>query len=429
MKKKIGIISALLVVVIVAISTILLTNKDDDKSINLDNGIAYYYQNESGDYTQESYNNTWTTGYVLNIGKSSCNDITNPKDILDWDSVNKTVLMSTNKNNNCKLYFDKLTPGQTYTAEDFFKAFAKNGGLSGQGNLLQHTTSLPNSAGDDGYRYSGNNPNNFICFGPGSESYNNGTSIKCHDENLYRIIGYVPVELSTGTTTNLIKVIKSEYATANDLEIPSKGTPESDSHYANLKRVKELPKDGFRWNDIDEDDSINTWQDGSLYNALNINDNSFINKLGNWANIIENVKWNVGPNPAIAITSQVMYNSENDEEQGASTQVSAKIGLMYPSDYGFASSQKSWTTQIYNYNTDENQKNNWLYNAVYEWTISRDGSPDGAINVANEGHLGSDNGVYNVSYGVRPVFYLKSDVKLVNDNNIDGSMDHPFRLA
>ncbi len=425
MKKKIEIISILLVIVIVIISTILLTNKDDNKALNSNEStIAYYYQNGSG-YSEGS-SNTWTTGYVLNIGKSSCNNQENPKDILDWDSTSKTVLMTSNETNNCTLYFDKVTSGQTYTAEQFFTSFTQS---ISDGELLKHTTSLPNSAGDDGYRYSGNNPNNFICFGPGSSDYNNGISgAKCEDGNLYRIIGYVPVELSDGTKENRIKVIKSEYVTSNELGISSGGNVYYDLEYTVSKRVKNVESvQGFNWNKKEN----NNWTISSLYNALNTSKNGFMYKLKTtWTDKIETVIWNVGGYNSTEISARRMYDIENDIQYGASSKVSAKIGLIYPSDYGFASYRDSWTLNLWNYDNDSNRENNWLFNGVDEWTIFsflEDGMLAYFVDFA--GSLNSGE-VFSDSYisAVRPVFYLKSDVKLVNDNNIDGSASHPYRV-
>ena len=76
-------------------------------------------------------------------------------------------------------------------AEDFAKIVVKDSNTAnkttdqctnGIGGLIYHDGSITSEDGtvldaeDKGYRYSGCNPNNYICFGPGSENYNSGKS-------------------------------------------------------------------------------------------------------------------------------------------------------------------------------------------------------------------------------------------------------------
>ena len=85
------------------------------------------------------------------------------------------------------------------------------GKASGDGYLYYHNENLPDGAKDGSYRYSGNEPNNYVCL---------GTKIsleRCDDnKNLYRIIGIIPVKVGS-QTQNLIKLIKSEYVTKEEL--------------------------------------------------------------------------------------------------------------------------------------------------------------------------------------------------------------------
>ncbi len=428
MKKKIGIISALLIIVLVVILAILLTNKKENKPSNFTingSGISYYYEDENGDYVLEN-STEWSTGeYVLDIGESSCDEDSDPEYFIDWDPSNNEVILKTNANISCTLYFDKMLEQE--------KFFEKLLGKSGEGELLYHNSQLENGANDHGYRYSGDDPNNFICFGPGSEDYNNGTSKTCADKNLYRIIGYVPVTLSNGASTKLIKVIKSEYATASDLgKNKADGTLHFKKDYESLLRIKKAENiDGFDWNE----QSGNIWKNSSLYQALNNNENSFIYNLGNWESKIENVKWNVEGYNMVNITAGEMYDKEKNSLYGAKTKVSAKIGLMYPSDYGFASEPKSWVDELIYYDDgdydgkNQNRENNWLFNGVLEWTILRYTDYQGyAFYVNNTGYMHWDNEIYGHAFGVRPVFYLKSSVTLSGDESIDGSDAHPYRV-
>ncbi len=284
----------------------------------------------------------------------------------------------------------------------------------GLGTLAKHDTSLANSAQDNSYRYSGNNPNNFVCFGSGSEDYIYGES-ECPDTNLYRIIGVF---------NNQVKLIKSEYIKSTELGIPKDGKPTTGS-YDTLKRVKVTPSEGFYWNNTRDN---NTWESSTLYQALNNNESGYLSKLGTtWKNKIATTTWHVGGYSSNWVTPKGMY----DEEIKSTPTVSAQIGLMYASDYGFASASSSWTELIDSsgYATDTNRQNNWLYNKVNEWTISRDSSgSDSAFCVYFVGYVHYNYVFSNGAYGVRPVFYLNTDVKIKVDDAI-GDVDHPFRIV
>ena len=78
-------------------------------------------------------------------------------------------------------------------------------GEEGANGLYYHDgvgtyTNATEEAGDNSYRYSGSNPNNFVCFG--------SDSAECENDNLYRIIGVF---------NNEVKLIKYDYANSNML--------------------------------------------------------------------------------------------------------------------------------------------------------------------------------------------------------------------
>ena len=114
------------------------------------------------------------------------------------------------------------------------------------------------------------------------------------------------------------------------------------------------------------------------------------------------------------------------------------VGLMYPSDYGFATSGGSTTDraaclnkELYNWDSSsvsDCKNNDWLYNSgSAQWTIS----PYAYSSGANYAFFVSSTGrVYN-SYvyrgiGVRPVVYLTSNVGVQSG---DGSSSNPFILG
>ncbi len=276
-------------------------------------------------------------------------------------------------------------------------------------------------AGDGGCRYSGNNPNNFICFGKGSENYNNGTSTTCPDENLYRIIGYVPVELSNGNIEYRIKVIKSEYATSEQLGTASMGT--SYIKYDSIKRVKKFPTDGFYWHY----NAKNDWETSILYQSLN---GKYLNStLGSDAQKIELVKWRVDGHFTTGGTPKNVYDDEKPLELSKAG-VPAYVGLMYIHDYSFASSKENWATFISAYNNSLNIENNWLFNSVFEWTITPfSANTWNTFCISYWGEVDVEYGeTWWRSYGVRPVFYLKSSVTLSGGDDIDGSDAHPYKV-
>ena len=133
---------------------------------------------------------------------------------------------------------------------------------------------------------------------------------------------------------------------------------------------------------------------------------------------------------------QTAYNYEVGTNT-ANTTYSAKIGLMYASDYGYAASPENWNTNMGSLNNDTNRNNNWMYMGLYEWTISRR-SDDTAGDVtsysfrlSNEGSVG-DYGVNSNGYviykgcAVRSSFYLESNVELSGGT---GTSSDPYTLA
>ena len=70
-----------------------------------------------------------------------------------------------------------------------------------------------------------------------------------------------------------------------------------------------------------------------------------------------------------------------------------------------------------------------MFNGVYEWTISRYSSGTGsAFRVNGDGNV-NYNIVSSITFAVRPVFYLKSDVSIIKDQNFNGSKERPYRIA
>ena len=286
-------------------------------------------------------------------------------------------------------------------------------GTQGENSIYYHDSSLTNGAGDSSYRYSGANPNNYVCFGSNEST--------CPTDNLYRIIGVFG---------NQVKLIKYDYGTTDEL-----GT--DGDYYQTYKEwgmdstYKGTYGDGERigvyyWNNTTQK---NTWSE-SLLNKTNLNTN-FINNIGEeWANKIATTTWKVGGNTYSNIyskTPSVVYQNEivnpvTTNTTDNATEYTAKIGLMYVSDYGFAAEPSAWTLTMGNYNNTTATSTNWMYMGLYEWTISRyaDNSND-AFYVSGGGRVNGD--LVDDCYAVRPSFSLESSITYVSGS---GSASDPM---
>ena len=369
----------------------------------------------AGDYKTVTQSKWPTEGYKFNAELSRCEN----GSTLSWDDTKKAVIVSGNLSDKCYVYFDIYQP----TLAEYIKS--QYTGTQGENNIYYHDSDLANGAGDNSYRYAGANPNNFVCFGT--------TESPCPTDNLYRIIGVFGENYHGVTGKQLVKLIKYDYMTTDEL-----GT---DGDYSQTYKewgmdstYKGTYGDGERigvyyWNYKATGSATNTWST-SLLNKTNLNTN-FINNIGTtWANKIATVTWKVGGNTWANIgtkTSSVAYTNEitnpvTTNTTDNATTYSAKIGLMYVSDYGFAASPDAWTLTMSSYNNTTATNNNWMYMGLYEWTISRNaGNSYGAFGVYSVGYVDG----YSVSYdyGVRASFNLESSVSYVSGT---GSMSDPI---
>ena len=254
-------------------------------------------------------------------------------------------------------------------------------GTDGDNGLYYHDgigsyTNADQEAGDNSYRYSGANPNNYVCFGT--------DEVSCPEDNLYRIIGVF---------NNQVKLIKA-------------------TSYGDYAWESDWDTQGNTWDETTKPD---------IYTTLN---KTYYNTLGSeWQSKIATHSWKVGGMASDAsATAKDYYDTEVGTGQSGYEET-MKIGLMYVSDYGYGASEEYWTTELYNY--EQTVDSNWMYLGAYEWLISRDSdNTSGAFNVYSSGYVGSSHGVYYAS-AVRPSFYLESDVTYASGS---GSMTDPLKI-
>ena len=258
--------------------------------------------------------------------------------------------------------------------------------------------------------------NNYVCFG--------ASEAPCPEDNLYRIIGVFG---------DKVKLIKSDYATTallgtdgdykqayKDIGQYSYRYYYKGNNYANIA--------AYYWNKSGQ----NTWSLSNL-NKINLNQNFITNIGAEWANKIDMTTWkvggttwsNIGNQPAKTAYQNEIVNPVTTNSTDNKTEYSAKIGLMYASDYGFAAAPSAWTTTLFEYDDAAIKNVNWMHMGLMEWTISR--SADDSV---SEFYVESDGDVYSFdggwhTYAVRPVFYLTSSVNYVSGS---GTATDPIRI-
>jgi len=159
-------------------------------------------------------------------------------------------------------------------------------------------------------------------------------------------------------------------------------------------------------------EASNKWSDSLVYAYLR---DSYYPNLLEKTSVVEYSKWRVGGldfNSFPNITAGQLYTGES------SGNMTAHIGIMSASDYVYASSDCYSSTSV-KYN-ESCANSNWMFvnNGLNEWTQTVDTSlPMVASLISSSGSLSS--GEVSVSRFFRPVVYLNSDVKVTGDGSIN----------
>ena len=414
MKKYILILSSIVIVLFIIVINVVnrfetrevLENVQSNKMVS-ENTLTMMYETEadSGEY-QVSSDTTWPQdGYVFNESLSSCEN----GSTLSWDDENKRVLMQANTSDKCYVYFDKK-PDIVYLADYIINNVYT--GVDGENGLYYHDgvgsyTNADQEAGDNSYRYSGANLNNYVCFG--------SDDLSCPEDDLYRIIGVYG---------NQVKLIKYDYANSDLLGTDgayNSSTTSLGDYYNGSQSTLYL----YFWNN---DTGRNIWSESNL-NTINLNTN-YLNNIGStWASKIAEHTWQVGgnmPSNIYSVSVKSTYTNEIISPLDATT-FSGKVGLMYASDYGYASSPDNWSKNLYDYANDTNRNNNWMFMGLDELTITNcEQVWCLAFSIESDGSINFD-GIGGLGYGsVRPTFYLNSNVTYVSGT---GTQTDPYRIA
>ena len=152
--------------------------------------------------------------------------------------------------------------------------------------------------------------------------------------------------------------------------------------------------------------------------------------------LIETVIWNLGASSGIANSSNDFYNLERGtsvlEERPINW--SGKVGLMYVSDYGYATSGSSEIkrNECINVNLEswanlnDCYLNNWLYFENFQWTLTPNLNHNNRVfSIGKDGNI-YESSTHNAGIAVFPSLYLKSSIKIISGT---GSSENPYKLS
>ena len=359
----------------------------------------YFYSKDNGSNYVESTSNTYTFAN-LPIGKYDVKFYVMDSNGKKSETISKSIEIN-------NMILSKYI-------------ISKYTGTQGENGIYYHDASLTNGAGDNSYRYAGASDavNNYVCFG--------SNVTPCPADNLYRIIGVFG---------DKVKLIKADYATTALLG--------ADGDYSKMYTANNYDNSNFKGNNLANiaaynwnKSNQNTWSLSNL-NKTNLNKNFITNIGADWAAKIAETTWKVGGNTWASIGTQPAKTAYQNEivspvttnSQDNATELKAKIGLMYVSDYMYAVPQDKWTLVGYNSDASKDYRAaisvNWMYMGLYEWTFSRYADySDLAFHVINSGYVYFNYVGYR-AYGVRPVFNLSSSVNYVSGS---GTAADPIRI-
>ena len=265
------------------------------------------------------------------------------------------------------------------------------------------------------YRYIGANPNNYVKF----------------NDELWRIIGVFDTDDGTGKVEKRLKIIRNESIGNYSWDYNSAGNYINEWSTAQLNN---LLNSGAYYNR-----TTGIYYNGSkTASNVDFTNNGLTEKA---KAMIGNAKWYLGGTANYDSSSNGLasnwykYERGTSVYSGRSTSWTGKVGLMYPSDYGYATSGGATTNrtsclakELYNWDSDtvrDCKNNDWMYNSSNsQWTISPLADYSGGVFfVGTAGCVGS-NHAFN-DYAARPVVHLKSTIKVISGS---GTKESPYIL-
>ena len=317
-------------------------------------------------------------------------------------------------------------------------------------------------------RYIGANPNNYVYFN--CSDYSNQSDSTCEK---WRIIGvFKNMTKSDGKKEDLVKIVKDDSLDNISWDYKKNGVGTSTTDYGSndwtdsqlmmMLNPTDYLKSGYTIdNNIVKDSKGQAiYQNmGSYYNgtsgckpsaiasgadftctSIDFTSTGLKNDLTR--NAIESVVWNLGGTADYKSSSNGLASHFYGYERGTTVYSghaptwTGKVGLMYPSDYGYATAGGATTNraaclakELYNWDgsgVSDCKNNDYLYkSSYYQWTLAPSSSNAYYVFfVSNPGYVDSLS-AYS-PYGVRPVAFLKSNIS-ITDVGL-GTAESPFQL-
>ena len=330
------------------------------------------------------------------------------------------------------------------------------------------TVNLATDDVDKNVRYIGADPSNYVYFN--CSDYNNPTADTCE---LWRIIGvFNNITKGDGSKENLVKIIRADSLGEYhwDYKKNGVGTSTSDngsSDWTDSQLMMMLnPTNYLKSGYTNSSDIISSGRQqlyskmGSYYNgtkgcepaaiargeSFSCTEVDFTStglnglKNGTTRNAIEEVMWNLGGyddngENNFLPSDFYIYERGTTVYSGHATTWTGKIGLMYPSDYGYATSGGTTkdraaclAKELYNWDSSDFSDckgNDYLYNSNTD-QLTMMPYPVDAERVFTVYSFGSVRPDYALSYvSVRPTLFLKSNIFV--DKGAGTSTD-PYQL-
>ena len=289
-------------------------------------------------------------------------------------------------------------------------------------------------------RYIGANPNNYVSV----------------DGEVWRIIGVMKnIDDGTGNKSDRVKLIRNEsignYSWDTSIDSINSGLGVNEWSQADLMKLlnpgyeSESVGGSLYWN------SGSGWCYGNSKNRTTSCNFMSIGIKTKLKSLIGNAVWNTGAPAKLEQITSKFYTDERGNGTGKSctsgyrcsdtvkrtTTWKGKVGLMYLSDYGYATSGGSATNRAKCLNTDlyswegssvsDCKNNDWLYNSTdIQWSLSPCLTPNWAdcgFGIDTSGRIGKY--IAWTTRMIRPSVYLLPSVKISSGT---GSYEDPFIL-